>query len=81
MAKRNTSSGCAKAVASIVMSAVSCLTTGWYLMLLVGILHHDWLRQLPTVSYGLALLIALLFNSITDSAAARARFDAKMSER
>ena len=78
---RRNSSGCAKAVGSLVMSATSWLLTAWYLMLLVGIVHRDWLPKLPTISYGLALLIALLFNWIMDSAAARARFDAKQSER
>lgn len=80
MTRRNTP-GCAKAAGSIAMSAVSWLLTAWYLMLLVGIVHHDWLRKVPAIGYGLALLVALFFNFIMDSAAARARFDAKMSGR
>jgi cytosine/uracil/thiamine/allantoin permease len=36
------------------------LLCGWYFMLAVGVIHHEWLPQLPTLGYWWSVLIAYL---------------------
>lgn len=37
------------------------LLCGWFFMLGVGVVHHDWLPGLPTVGYFTAVVVAFLF--------------------
>jgi hypothetical protein len=43
-----------------IMRAVWALLAGLFFMLAVGVAHHEWLPQLPTLGYWWATLIALL---------------------
>ncbi len=40
--------------------AAAWLMTAWMLMLLVGVVHAEWIPQLPTIGFGLALLLGFL---------------------
>lgn len=40
--------------------AAAWLTTAWMLMLAVGVVHAEWIPQLPTIGFGLALLLSTL---------------------
>lgn len=37
---------------------------GWLLMFAVGIAHHEWIQQLPTIGYWWSCLLAALFLKI-----------------
>lgn len=56
---------------SLALHAIGALAGGWALMLAVGVIHAEWVRQLPTVGYWWAvLLVALLrgvFSRLPDS--------------
>lgn len=55
----------AKAVAkAAVFAAAGALLRGWIFMLLVGVVHADWLHQVPTVGYGTACLVAWLWSAV-----------------
>lgn len=41
------------------------IITGWLLMLLVGILHHNVSDAIPTIGYGLSVLIMLIVQAIS----------------
>lgn len=66
-----TSAGCLAAVGiGIAVSAIAALMFGWYLMLLLGALWHEfgWLRPLaywPCV--GIAFLTSLIVNALRPS--------------
>lgn len=49
-----------KALAHVANLAVAWLVTGWMLMLIVGVVHAEWIPQLPTIGFGLALLLSAL---------------------
>jgi hypothetical protein len=51
-------------VTAIVKGAVFATMNGWYLMLAVGIARHEWIRALPTIGYGWALLLAFLLHGL-----------------
>lgn len=36
---------------------------GWVFMLTVGVIHHEWIPQLPTLGYWWAFLIIALIRS------------------
>lgn len=40
------------------------LLCGWALMMLVGVLHHQWWPVIPTMGYGTALLVSLLLHIV-----------------
>jgi hypothetical protein len=44
---------------SIVIALIEWLFSAWMLMLIVGIVHAEWLPQLPTIGFGLACLLGL----------------------
>jgi uncharacterized membrane protein YiaA len=47
-----------------VMLALRVLVDGWVMMLLVGVVHAEWIRSLPTVGYWWAVLIVTLAGAI-----------------
>lgn len=47
-----------KVLTALAVMAASWLGTGWFLMLLMGVLHADWWPIIPTMSYGTALAVA-----------------------
>jgi len=49
-----------KLIIGVVVGAVTALAAGWLFMLAVGIAHHEWLPQLPTIGYWWAVLIVSL---------------------
>jgi hypothetical protein len=48
---------------ALVQSVVHVLIGGWYLMLGIGVIHHEWIAQCPTIGYGWAILLASLLRS------------------
>jgi hypothetical protein len=38
----------------------TCLMTGLWLMLAVGVIHHEWIPQCPTLGYWWSVLLAYL---------------------
>lgn len=42
------------------MVIIGSVLGGWLMMLMVGIIHAQWIPQLPTVDYGTAFLVASL---------------------
>jgi len=48
----------------LVVSAAGSLAFGWVFMLLVGVVHAEWLPALPTIGYWLAVLITFLIRSV-----------------
>jgi hypothetical protein len=53
-----------KIVTVLLVSAGSALLGGWELMLAVGVIHAEWIRQLPTVGYWWAVLVVYLLRGI-----------------
>lgn len=49
-----------KALGALVAAALKTLIDGWYLMLAVGIVHHEWIRSCPTIGYWWAVLLCFL---------------------
>jgi hypothetical protein len=47
-------------LAGLTLSAAFSLLGGWALMLAVGVIHHEWIPQCPTIGYPWAVLLALL---------------------
>lgn len=45
------------------MVFVESLLTGWFLMLAVGVIHHEWIRACPTIGYWWAALLSGLLRS------------------
>lgn len=52
-----------KLAVAIVQSALLSLAYGWYLMLAVGVVHHEWIRSCPTIGFWWAVLLCLLLRS------------------
>lgn len=44
----------------LVLLGVGWVVGGWFLMLLIGSLHHAWWSAIPTISYAGALQIELV---------------------
>lgn len=44
---------------SFILSLFYSLLGGWFLMLAVGIIHHEWIPTCPTIGYGWAVLLAM----------------------
>jgi hypothetical protein len=53
--------GCVTALLTKVLSA---FFGGWMLMLSVGIAHLNWLPQLPTIGYWVAVLLVALMKGV-----------------
>jgi hypothetical protein len=47
-------------VLGLLLSALFSLAAGWALMLAVGVIHHEWIPQCPTIGYWWAVLLAML---------------------
>lgn len=45
------------------IQVVGVFVRGWWLMLGVGLIHHEWIAACPTISYGVAVGIAALIGS------------------
>lgn len=50
-------------VVALVMLYVEALLTGWFLMLAIGVVHHEWIRSCPTIGYWWAALLSGLLRS------------------
>ncbi|HEY9373061.1 hypothetical protein [Streptomyces sp.] len=46
--------------AFLILLGVGWVVGGWFLMLLIGSLHHAWWSFIPTISYAGALQIELV---------------------
>lgn len=44
----------------LALIGVGWVVGGWFLMLLIGSLHHSWWSAIPTISYAGALQIELV---------------------
>lgn len=49
-----------KFLGSLAQAALVSLAHGLYLMLAVGIVHHEWIPGCPTIGYWWAVLLAVL---------------------
>jgi len=47
-------------VLAVGVSAVGAFAFGWLFMLLVGVVHAEWLPGLPTIGYWWAVLIIFM---------------------
>lgn len=47
----------------LVVSAAGSLAFGWVFMLLIGVVHAEWLPALPTIGYWWAVLITFLLRA------------------
>ena len=54
-------SGC---LTAILVSIVVNLFHGWLFMLAVGVLHHEWWPQIPTIGYWWAVVVVLLLRGV-----------------
>lgn len=54
------------AVAEIVTGLVLTLFGAWVFMLLVGVIHHEWVATLPTIGWWLSLLIIVMVDVVTN---------------
>lgn len=50
-------------VVALLMLCVESLLTGWFLMLAVGVIHHEWIPSCPTIGYWWAALLSGLLRS------------------
>lgn len=48
-------------LANLSTLAAAWLVSAWMLMLAVGVVHIEWIPQLPTIGFGLALLLSFLW--------------------
>jgi hypothetical protein len=46
--------------ARIITSILMTITAGWFLMLAVGVVHHEWIPACPTIGFWWAVLLASL---------------------
>jgi hypothetical protein len=53
----------AELIIDLVAAALMSVLGGWAFMLAVGIVHHEWIKQCPTIGFGWALLLASLMRS------------------
>lgn len=51
-------------VVHLMVSTTMTMVFGWVFMLAVGIVHHEWIRQCPTIGYGWATLLAALLRLV-----------------
>jgi hypothetical protein len=49
---------------TVLFASASCFAGAWWLMTLVGILHHQWWRAIPTMSYTAALQVSFLLGLV-----------------
>lgn len=59
--------GCLMWLFMLPVYALEVLFRGWVLMLGVGIVHAEWLPQLPTIGYWVAVLIAWVLGGVLSS--------------
>jgi hypothetical protein len=45
-------------------ATILMFTSAWSLMIAVGVVHHEWIVQCPTIGFGWALLLTLFIRSI-----------------
>lgn len=48
---------------ALLQSVLLSLMHGLYLMLAVGVVHHEWIRSCPTLGYWWSVLLAVLVRS------------------
>lgn len=49
--------------ASLCVAAIEWLFSAWMFMLVVGVVHAEWMPQLAPIGYGLALLLAAILSA------------------
>jgi uncharacterized membrane protein len=52
-----------KALGGVLAFAIASANSGWALMLAVGVVRHEWIRDCPTIGYWNALVLGLLLRS------------------
>ena len=50
-------------VVRLVVGMLLALTAGWAFMLAVGVVHHEWIRQCPTIGFWWSVILASLVRS------------------
>lgn len=48
------------AIAELVVNTLLSLLFGFWLMLAVGVVHHEWIRQCPTIGYFWSVVLVSL---------------------
>jgi hypothetical protein len=61
-------------VVEFVFSMLVLLYGAWMLMLAVGVAHHEWLPDLPTIDYGTSVLLVWMLSGVA-SATRRFKLD------
>lgn len=70
--RRNRRKALGEFFTAVVSDFLVALITGLWLMLAVGIVHHEWIRQCPTIGYWWAVaLCALLRSALPNGARAK----------
>lgn len=54
-------------LAEFALSVGTLLYGAWMLMLGVGVVHHEWLPQLPTIGYGNSVLLMFLVSGVANA--------------
>jgi len=49
-------------VAELIGQIVGVFLRGWFFMLAIGVIHHEWLPKCPTLGYGTATLVIVLIS-------------------
>lgn len=61
--RRNRRKALGKFLGALLASALLSLAYGWYLMLAVGVVHHEWIAGCPTIGYWWSVLLSVLLRS------------------
>lgn len=51
-------------LANAAASALASLFFGWVFMLMIGVIHHEWLHGMPTIGYWWAVLITFMLRIV-----------------
>lgn len=54
-------------VVDFVVGVLIFLIGTWFFMIGVGVVHHEWISQLPTLGWRDSLLVCLLFRAVLAS--------------
>lgn len=58
---------------AVVSDFLVALMTGLWLMLAVGIIHHEWIRSCPTIGYWWAVALCALLRSALPNGAKKSK--------
>jgi len=59
---------------AIALTAILAMVGGWWLMIAVGVAHHEWASTIPSIGYWSAVKITVLWAIGVGGGRARTRF-------